>query len=177
MEILMFVLIWPFLILVAGLVFISAGDILFFDSGDFSGMAIARLILAALFLWLIFGHRKKDNPGTIYEQLEELKRIIITASIAFLFPILMQYVVSGFNSSIGVMIVGLLAAFGAITVGMFIKNNYIIATSSIFGGALALVYLYSQLWQLGDGARIVAAAFGLVMAVGLSIAKLKDRLV
>jgi len=41
---------------------------------------------------------------------------------------------------------------------------------------LVLIYIYFQLWQLGDLSRIIAAAFGLIVAVIVSIIKLKDKL-
>ncbi|MFA6253314.1 MAG: hypothetical protein WCV69_03515 [Patescibacteria group bacterium] len=39
-----------------------------------------------------------------------------------------------------------------------------------------MLLVYSRLWELSELARIVAAAFGLVVAIVVSIYKLKDKL-
>lgn len=177
MELLTFVLVWPFLILTTGLVFITVGDVFLGGIGDSGSPLILYLILLGLIMLLLFGRHKKPTQPSIMEQLEELKRVIIMSSIALLFPILTRYLVGGFSQSIMVIIIALIVSFGLIAVGMFLKSHRVLTYSSIFGGALALIYLYSQLWSLGEGTRIIAAAFGLTMAVSLSIAKLKDKLV
>ena len=52
----------------------------------------------------------------------------------------------------------------------------VLAYANIVGGALTIIYLYFQLWSLGQLAQVVATAFGLVVAIVISIVKFKDKL-
>lgn len=175
MELLAIVFLWPFLILAAGLVFVALFDV--FPAGlGFSW------ILILLFLFLIAKSRGKheDIKMTEAEQLEVARRFVITFSIALLIPIFIRYLVdafSQFGQTLPVVIAALIISFGLIGWGMFSKGRFVLMWGNIVGGALSLVYLYALLWDLGDVTRIVAAAFGLLVAVVISVVKLRDKLV
>lgn len=174
MEILTIIFIWPFLMLAAGLVFVAFYDI--FPVGPVGlGFSWAFIILLLI---VVFRSRKgeKGKPKSEHEQLEKLRKFVVIFSISLLIPIFMRYLVDAFNESLVIVVVGLAIAFGLIGWGIFAKKGTVIMYSNIIGGALALFYLYTQLWDLGDLTRIIAAAFGLLVAVVISVIKLKDKL-
>ncbi|MBI2607248.1 MAG: hypothetical protein HYW51_00230 [Candidatus Doudnabacteria bacterium] len=170
MELLALFLIWPFLILAFGLVFIvfedlaiGSGWLLFFIS------TIGILILAA-------SRKRKAHEESQLGQLKNLRQIVVIFSIGVLLPIFVRYMFEAFDQSLPVILVGLILGFGLMIWGMFIKSHKVLVYSNIIGGAVSVVYVYTQLWELGGGARVIAAAFGLVVAVVISSIKLKDKL-
>jgi hypothetical protein len=84
--------------------------------------------------------------------------------------------VGNFEGELWIIILGLVIGFAFTLWGMFAKNNKVLIYGNLLGGALVLFYIYSQLWKLGDVAKIIAAAFGLGIATIVSIIKLKDKL-
>ena len=74
------------------------------------------------------------------------------------------------------MILGLIVGFGVLVWGMFLKNNRVLTYANILGGIFVIVYLYFQLWSLGQLAQVIASAFGLVVAVAISIVKFREKL-
>ena len=175
MEILTIIFLWPFLILAAGLVFVAFFDI--FPVGPI-GLNFSW-IFAILLLFIVLFRGRKNKPGkpvSELEQLAKLRRFVIIFSISLLVPIFMRYLVLSFNESLVVVIIGLVISFGLISLGIFSKRGRVLMYSNIIGGAFALFYLYSQLWGLGDLPRIIAAGFGLLVAVVISVIKLKDKL-
>jgi hypothetical protein len=74
------------------------------------------------------------------------------------------------------MIIALLFGFGLIVWGAFLKGNDTLRRANLVGGILTVFYSYSQLWDLGQGPRIIAAAIGLVAAVSIGIIRFKDKL-
>jgi hypothetical protein len=171
MEILAMLIIWPFLILAFGLVFITFDDLI---TGGF------WFILLALFLILILVLRDRSrskNTITSEQEMQNLREIVLIISISFLIPIFLKYLFDTFNNSLPVVLGGLVIGFGLAIWGMFIKSNKVLMYSNVIGGALAITYAYFQIWQLGDLARIVASGFGLFAAVMISVIKLKDKLV
>lgn len=168
MEILGLIIIWPFLILAIGLVGIA-----FFDSPYYiSGFAFPLLLVVVIYLFSLL--RKSRGPQT-RTQVESLRRALSTISIGFLFPIFVKYLIEGFDTSLLVVIIGLIIGFALTISGLFIKNK-VLRHSNLISGFLTLIYVYFQLWDLGELARVVAAAFGLVVAVVIAIIKLKDKL-
>jgi hypothetical protein len=170
MEIIGLLLLWPFLLLVLGLVFIAAGDI-----------AVASFGWLAFFgiLGLLILYAREANKGlikTAEEQLSFIRELVMIISIGTLLPIFVKYLSESFPHSLPLIIVELLIGFGFTLWGMFMKNNRVLMYSNILGGALTLIYAYTQLWQLGDLARVVAAGFGLVVAVASAAIKFKDKL-
>jgi hypothetical protein len=172
MELLAILFIWPFLILAFGLVFITFNDL---SSGGFWFIILGLLFIAGM---LVRERNKETQSGPVSpaQQLATLRRLVITFSIALLIPVFTRYLFETFDKSLFVIIIGLILAFGVTIWGMFIKSNQVLLYSNIIGGALTLVYVYSQLWELGGGARVIAAAFGLIVAVLISVIKLKDKL-
>jgi hypothetical protein len=168
MELLALILAWPLLILIFGLVLITFADI------GFLGMLVWPL---AIFLLVIaFKGRDATKPHRELEQLENVRRWIVVLSIAALLPILMRYLLLASGKDFPVIILGMLAGFGFLIWGLFIKGNQVIQRANVIGGSIMIVYIYFQIWDLGEGARIVAAAVGLVIAVAISIIKLREKL-
>ncbi len=172
MEFLGLVLIWPLLILVVGLVLISSSSV--------AGGAIA---VPVIIVFLIFAFGLKDKLGTEdsastdpNEQLDQTRRAVVAFSIALFLPIFVKYLLSVSGSDLPAMILGLIFGFGTLIWGMFIKNNGVLMYANIVGGAFVVIYLYSQLWSLGQLAQVVATAFGLVVAVAVSIIKFREKL-
>lgn len=172
MEVLGLVLLWPLLILVIGLVFISAWSV---SSG--------LLVFPAFFVFLIFVLGLKNSLGggsattsTPTEDLEKTRRGLVAFSIALFLPIFVKYLLSVSGGDLPAMIIGLIFGFGILSWGMFAKNNKVLMYANVIGGAFIIVYLYFELWSLGQLAQVVATAFGLVVAVVLSIVKFRDKL-
>jgi hypothetical protein len=171
MELLALLFIWPFLILAFGLVFIA-----FEDLSLGGGLLVFFFAMLAV---LVILARTRNNSRLVHDnmaQLKELRRIVVITSIAALLPIFLRYLFDSFEHSLPVILAGLLIGFGFMLWGMFVKNHRVIMYSSLVGGALSIVYVYVQLWELGGFARVAAAAFGLVVAVVVSTIKLKEKL-
>ncbi len=170
MELLAIALMWPSLILVVGMVFISLTDV----GASFSMLA------GLFFLILVFGLRDKlggeKRAANEAEQLEEVRRGVVAFSLALLLPIFVRYLLDLSEKSLSGMILCLILSFGMAIWGMFAKDNKVFMYGNVLGGLIAVVYLYSQLWSLGELPRIVGAAFGLAVAVVISVIKLRDRL-
>lgn len=170
MEMLGLVLLWPLLILVIGLVFLSATS----TAGGF-------IILPLIVVFCIFAFGFKDQLGATKstvpgEELDQTRRGVVAFSIALFLPIFVKYLLSVSGGDLPAMIIGLIFGFGILIWGMFIKDNHVLAYANITGGILTVIYLYFQLWSLGQLAQVVATAFGLVVAVAVSIIKFRDKL-
>ncbi|MBI4049488.1 MAG: hypothetical protein HY395_01575 [Candidatus Doudnabacteria bacterium] len=170
MELLVLLLVWPFLILAFGLVFIAFED-LSLGSGW-----LLFFISAIVVLIFLVRERNKAKDQSYIQQLKNLREILVIFSISVLLPIFIRYFFDASENSLPVIIAGLVIGFGFIIWGMFIKSHKVLMYSNIVGGTLSVLYVYSQLWDLGSGARVIAAAFGLVVAVVISSIKLKDKL-
>ncbi|HNP75487.1 MAG TPA: hypothetical protein PKL09_03980 [bacterium] len=170
MEIAALILIWPFILLTAGLVFAAFYDV--FPSG----LGLFWLPALVIFILLVRSRNKASEDMVLSKQIFLLKKFLTTFSIAMLFPIFTRYLVGSFDNSLPVIIVGLIIGFALIIWGMFMERNKTIVYSNIIGGAIVLVYIFIKIWELGEGARIIAASFGLLVAVAVSIIKLKDKL-
>ena len=168
MDLLLFIFIWPILIFIVALLFIILSGI-----GSISSLFL--IVLISLLGYFLISNSSSKKRSSSY-QLEQLRKNLILVSIAAFLPIFVRYLVDYFDKNLGVIILGLAIGFGATLFGMFIKNNKVLMYSNIFGGALVLIYVYSQLWQLGELPRIIAAAFGLLVAVVFSVIKLKDKI-
>jgi hypothetical protein len=172
MELLALLFIWPFLILAFGLVFIAFSDLALGGGG-------MTLFILALILVLVMLARSRNQKGPAHDeitQLKELRRMVVALSIAALLPIFVRYMFDAYEHTLPIIIIGLILGFGIILWGMFEKNHKVLMYSNILGGAMVVVYVYSQLWELGGIARVVAAAVGLVIAVVVSSIKLKEKL-
>jgi hypothetical protein len=170
MELVALMFLWPFLILAFALIFVAFSDLAL---GGFGWIFVALVIV--LFFLMREKNRQK-TPMSNMQQLETLRQIIITMSISLLIPIFVRYMFDAFDRSLAVILTGLVIGFGLAIWGMFIKSNKVLMYSNVIGGALSIVYVYFQLWELGGGPRVIAAAFGLIVAVVISVIKLKDKL-
>lgn len=164
------------MVLAAGLVFVVFGDI--FDL-EFL-ISFPGLILLLVVLLVIRGRAKRlaretGEDSGVY-QMQLARRAMLIFSISILFPTFIRYLVDALDKNLAIIIMALLLAFGFIIWGVFSKSHTTIMYSNIIGGAIALFYLYIQLWDLGEGARIIAAAFGLMVAVAVSIVKLREKI-
>ena len=172
MRTLAFVILWPFLIFAIAVSFIAFSDL------DFTGwwviLLVISLFLISPFKKTVVGDRPVISPT---EQLEVIRQSAVTFALALLAPVFIRYLIETFHTSLAAVIGGLIYGFALVVWGMFIKNNRAIAWGNIVGGALTLLYVYSQLWQLGELARVYAAGFGLVVAVAVSVIKLRKRLI
>jgi hypothetical protein len=169
MEALAFLAIWPFLILTGGLVFVSVYSL----QGSFIFLAI--LFLIAVYVGRDTFH-KAAVGATEAEQLEASRRAIVVFSISLLLPIFVRYLVDISNNSLAGIIMGLVVGYVALLWGMFIHGNRVLTYSNIIGGGLTLIYIYLQIWDLGELPRIIASAFGLVVAVTIAFMKLREKL-
>lgn len=166
MELLAAAIVWPLLILLVGLVFLALGNAsLFFIFPAF-----------VLFVIVLASFRDKDYKTDYASQLEHLRRVIVIFSIAILLPLFMRYVMDISGSVLPIMIGGLFLGFALVIWGIFVQDHKVLTFANVLGGAFIIIYLYGQLWSLGQLPRIIAAAFGLLMAVVVSVIKLKDKI-
>jgi len=173
-EVLAFVLALPLLVLVLGVIFFSLADI---------GSFVWWLFLMAVILFVLIrgGREAVRTSGTItdggtVEEIDKFRRIIISFSIMALLPIFVRYLIFATDESLTGIILGLAIGFAVGIWGMFLSSHKALMYSNLVGGGLVIIYAYSQIWELGDAPRIIAAAFGLVVAVAISIIKLRERL-
>jgi hypothetical protein len=162
-------LMWPLLFLIIGFVFVSAWSV--------SGFLFAPAII--LFFIIVFGLKGQiagSGPRTELENLDRVRRGAATFSIALLPPMFVKYLLAVSGNDLSTMILGLIFGFGVIIWGMFIKHNKVLAYANSIGGALSIIYLYIQLWSLGQLAQIVATAFGLLVAIIVSVVKFREKL-
>jgi hypothetical protein len=171
MEILAAALLWPFLLLLVGFVFVFGSSI--------SGMFLFPMALA--FLVIVFGMRNElggDSRATdAANDLDKIRRGAVVFSIILLLPMFTKYLLAASSDSLLMMILGLLFGFGVIVWGMLMKNNKVLSSANVVGGVLTIIYLYFQLWNLGQLAQVIATAFGLVAAVVISVIKFRDKLI
>lgn len=170
MEILALAFLWPVLIFVVGFVFISSWSV----SG---GFLLMPAIL--LFVILIFGVKNRLGEIGVTQDLKDLDRMrrgIAAFSIALLLPIFVKYLLAVSGNNLSTVILGLVLGFGVVIWGMFMKRNKVLTYASLMGGAFVIIYLYGQLWTLGEFAQIVATAFGLAVAVAISVVKFREKL-
>ncbi len=191
MELLGLALLWPLLLLLIGFVLISS-----------TNAAAWMLIFAVIgFFAVVIGlvSRPQIPPGAALseaEQLDRIRRGAVAFSIALLLPIFVKFMLDaaspasssplygyGYQAALGTnaqqlptMILALAIGFGAIVWGMFAKGNRTITYANTVGGTLTIIYLYFQLWSLGQLAQVVATAFGLVVAIIISVVKFRDKL-
>ncbi|MEY4723128.1 MAG: hypothetical protein RLZZ324_641 [Candidatus Parcubacteria bacterium] len=175
MEILLFLAAWPFLILVCGLLLVSVTDVSL-NPASTGVMTIALILLLVYMLFRWASAPKATVPVPPAKQLLELKKSLYMISIAGLMPLFVRYLVHAFDGLLASMLLALVAAFAAVTLGMQVKGNRVLSQGSIVGGLIAIIYLYGRLWELGQGARVIATAAGLVMAIALAVVKFKDKL-
>ncbi len=171
MELLALAFLWPLLFLAVGVVFISASDI--------SGVLLFPIVI--LFLIFIFGLKERlqgasQGGSSGMEDVDRVRRGIVAFSIALFLPIFARYLLTTSGNSLPAMIIALMFGFGILLWGVFTKGNKVLTYANIIGGSFVIVYLYSQLWSLGEFPRIVAAAFGLVVAVVVSVIKFREKL-
>jgi hypothetical protein len=176
MEILGLVLLWPLLVLVVGLAFISASSV---------SNAIIVLPVFVVFLIFVFGLQGKLGTGEVphgavttqTEDLDKARRGVVAFSIALFLPIFVKYLLSVSGGDLTAMILALVFGFAILIWGMFVKDNRVLTYANIIGGAFVIIYLYFQLWSLGQLAQVIATAFGLVVAVAISIIKFREKLI
>ena len=172
MELLALVFVWPLLILVLGVVFISTSD----AAG--MGLVVPAIIVFCVFLFGLagrLGEDKKTEVDTIGD-VDHARRGSVAFSIALLLPIFVKYLLATTNNNLGAMILGLVVGFGVLVWGMFLKGNRVLTYANILGGIFVIVYLYFQLWTLGQLAQVIAAAFGLIVAVVIAVVKFREKL-
>ncbi len=184
MELLALVIVWPFLIFATGLIFIAFSTS--FTSYDgYSGFemmgGLVNLLFWVFLFFLIYliatrHSRKNFSHLTPIQQLSVFRSWTITFSIALILPIFVRYIVDALNHSLLSIIAGIVIGFSVILWGMFMKVNNTIMYGNVFGGALILFYVYFQLGDLGEFARIVAAGISLAFAVFIAVIKFKDKL-
>ena len=172
MEVLALVLVWPLLLLAMGFVFVSAFDV--------AGVAlmIPIIVLIVIFLFGLtgkLGEAKKEKSDTVGD-LDHTRRGVVALAIALLLPIFVKYLLAMTENNLATIIMGLILGFGVLVWGMFLKNNKVLTYANVFGGAFIIIYLYIQLWSLGQLAQIIASAFGLVAAVAISVVKFREKL-
>jgi hypothetical protein len=172
MEILALVLIWPLLLLTIGVVFVSASDA--------AGVAVVfpMIILLVIFLFGLtgkLGEAKKAETGGV-EDFDHTRRAVVSFSIALLLPIFVKYLLAMTQDNLATIILGLVLGFGVLVWGMFQKGNKALTYANVLGGIFVIVYLYFQLWSLGQLAQIIASAFGLVAAIVISLVKFREKL-
>ena len=172
MELLALVFVWPLLILTLGIVFISASDV----AG--MGLIVPVVVVFLIFLFGLTGRlgEEKYSAGDTVKEADHTRRGSIAFSIALLLPIFIKYLLATTDNSLLAMILGLIVGFGVLVWGMFLKNNRVLTYANILGGIFVIVYLYFQLWSLGQLAQVIASAFGLVVAVAISIVKFREKL-
>jgi hypothetical protein len=171
MELLALVIVWPLLLLITGLVFISASNV--------SSVLIMFPLVVVLLVFLFRLNQQLGGTAEVKTELEDLdhaRRGVIAFSIALLLPIFIKYMLAVSGNTLPIIILGLIFGFGSLVWGMFIKGNKVLSYANITGGGLVIIYLYFQLWSLGQLAQIVAAAFGLVFAIVVSVVKFREKL-
>jgi len=114
MELLGLIIVFPILLLVLGLVFISLTNLSFF-------WFLPALLL---FVVLIGSMRGSANKGGDLEGIDHFRKSIVVFSISLFLPILMKYVLDIFGSVLPVIIFGLLFGFGLVIWGIFIKKSF-----------------------------------------------------
>lgn len=179
MDILAIVFIWPIIIFALGLTFIAFGDFMIGGHGNMAFSILGSILsplFTILFIILIFKFFKRSREGKIGNLVDKIRNVSIGFSLSLLFPIVVRYFIEATDNSLIGTIFGLIVGFTLVVSGMFMKRNKILIYSNILGGAMVLIYTYAQLWNLGEGARIIAAAFALIVAVVVSVLKLKDKL-
>lgn len=173
MEILGLVLLWPLLVLVVGLVFISATSV-------WTGLMVLPVFVALVFF--LFGLQDRLGAGAVpagvsqAEDLDKSRRGVVAFSIALFLPVFVKYLLIVSGNDLTAMILALVFGFAILVWGMFIRGNHVLSYANIVGGALVIIYLYFQIWTLGQLAQVVATAFGLVAAVAISVIKFRDKL-
>ncbi len=166
------VLLWPFLIFILGVTFIALVDL------NLGGWWLALIIIGYLVYLPFLRESKRRGVSSMSNtgQLEILRQAVITFALALLAPVFVKYLIESLHTSLPAVIGGLFFGFALVVWGVFIRNNKTISWGNIAGGALTIVYVYSQIWELGELARVYATGFGLAVAVVVSVIKLKDRL-
>ncbi len=177
MELLAALFIWPFLIIA---IFLAGLSVALFDASY-----LMLLVIFIVALAIIFGGKEKTNAAvqeTPAEQMQRLRQMAIVFCISVFLPLFARYLVDGISGpgvvykSLPAVIVALAIGFGVLVWGLFTKRSKVLVYSNLIGGGLTILYCYFEIWTLGPFARVVATAFGLVVAVIFSILKLKDKL-
>lgn len=174
MQLLALVLVWPALLLVLAVLFVSLGNLNY--------VLVIPAFIVMLILISVFNDGKDNNLGDQSfhaGDLEKIRRGVITFSIGIFFPLFVRYFLTSFypSSKVITLVIAMLIAFGVLTWGIFIHQNKALKYANLIGGILAVCYLYAELWNMGQLAQVAGAATGLVAAAAISIIKLKDKLV
>jgi hypothetical protein len=172
MEALALVIAWPLLVFFIGFLVIAVLGASTFDA--LNVFALPLIIVIALFL---FARSRNKAPGTSsLMQSRQMQSFVVSLSIGLLVPLFIYELLKSADRNLFAMIIALIVGFGFMVWGMFIKDNAALRRANLIGGALTVVYAYTQIWSLGDAARVVAAAIGLVVAVTIGVIKFKDKL-
>jgi len=172
MELLAALFIWPFLLLAIFLVGLSFAVI----NGTFVVILIIFFIILIALLHKELPEGSSPVRHTSAEELAQLREIAIVFCISLFLPLFSRYLISATNESLIAVIVALALGFSILLWGLFIKGNRMLLYSNLIGGGLTILYSYFEIWSLGPLARVIATAFGLVVAVVFSIIKLKEKL-
>lgn len=170
MEALLLILAWPLLIFIVGFLIISFVEFL---TGGFAILVVIAIIIAML---AFMEHLKKKVGTELKAQSIAFQSVIVSFSIGLLVPMFARELLIAADRALVAMIIALLFGFGLIVWGAFLKGNDTLRRANLVGGILTVFYSYSQLWDLGQGPRIIAAAIGLVAAVSIGIIRFKDKL-
>ncbi len=178
MELLAALFIWPFLIIA---IFLAGLSVALFDASY-----LVLLVFFVIALAIIFGRTEQSGvpapKETAAEQMRRLRRMAIVFCISVFLPLFARYLVDGISGpgaaykSLPAVIVALAIGFGVLVWGLFTKRSKVLVYSNLIGGGLTILYCYFEIWALGPFARVIATAFGLVVAVIFSIVKLKEKL-
>ncbi len=173
MESLALGLLWPLLLLTIGVVFISASDI----AG--LGLLLPIIILLIIFVFGLSGKlgEAKQGGSNNVESADHTRRSIIAFSIALLLPIFVKYLLAMTQNNLATIIMGLILGFGVLAWGIFLKNNRVLTHANVLGGIFVIIYLYFQIWSLGQQlTQVIASAVGLIAAITIPLIKFKEKL-
>jgi hypothetical protein len=171
MELLAFVLLWPLLLLVLSVLFLSSWDV---------GGGFLLFPMLIVFIIMTFGLKNclgNPNGTSEPENLDALRRGIVAFSMGLLLPVWVRYFLVAANDHLAAIVISLAFGFGILMWGMFLKGYKVLTYANIMGGAFTIIYVYFELWNLGQLAQVVGAAFGLVAAVAIAAIKFRDKLV
>lgn len=173
MEVIGLAVFVPLLILVVAFSLITAS----FLGIWYIFLAVAVFVIVASNIK--YAHTISSDNQNYLEQLETVRRVVVTFSIAILLPVFARYLMDSYDAAqaplIGVLI-ALALGYAAGLWGVFTRHNKVLSYANVLGGAAVLVYAYFHLWDLGSLPRVIATAFGLVVAVVIAIVKFKEKL-
>lgn len=174
MEALLFVLAWPLIILVVGFLFIAYFSVWGVLSGGWQFLLMPFAL--AFLIWFMSEMRRKVTAKDLKGQSLAAQSLMVSISAGVLVPLFARELLIAADRALVGMIITLLLGFGLFVWGVFIKGNTTLRRANVIGGFLTVIYSYTQLWELGQGARIIAAAIGLIIAIVIGVARFKDKL-